>query len=141
MIASAAFDAGEYEDALERFEALGEYEDSASQAQRSRYALANQMNAMTLYAEAASLYEACGVYLDAEERAMRMRYEQAAALESAGEYESAAKAFAALGSYEDAKTRTGRCEDAWLKKAYRAAVMDMELGDYDSVIAGLEPYW
>ena len=141
MIAAAAFDAGEYEDALERFEALGEYEDSASQAQRSRYALANQMSAMTLYAEAASLYEACGVYLDAEERAMCMRYEQAAALESAGEYESAAKAFAALGSYEDAKTRTGRCEDAWLKKAYRAAVMDMELGDYDSVIAGLEPYW
>ncbi|MBP3657182.1 MAG: hypothetical protein J6K32_10865 [Clostridia bacterium] len=141
MIAAAAFDAGEYEDALKRFEALGTYEDSEGQAQRSRYALGAQTAADGDYETAAALYEACGVYLDAEERAMRARYSHAEALEKAGDHEAASKAFAALGSYEDAKRRTTACEDAWLGAAYTAARMDAELGDHESVIKGLEPYW
>ena len=93
------------------------------------------------YDEAAALFEACGAYLDAEECAMRARYALAAAYEAEGEYEKAARAFAALGSYEDAKLCVTRNEDAWLKDAFSSARMDMELGDYASVIETLAPYW
>lgn len=72
---------------------------------------------------------------------MRARYDAAAALEKGEQYREAARAFAALGSYEDAKARTERCEDAWLSGAYASARLDMELGDYDSVIEDLEDVW
>ena len=139
-MARGYYDEGRYEEALELFVLLGKYEDSPGQAQRSRYALAGQLAAGGSFEEAAVYYEACGAYLDAEERAMRARYDGAAKLEEQGLYAEAAKAFAALGSYEDAKQRTIACEDAWLGDVHAGAKMDMELGDYDSVITALEPY-
>ncbi|MCI6375511.1 MAG: soluble NSF attachment family protein [Clostridiales bacterium] len=132
---------GDLRAAMERFEALGDYEDSEAQALRSRYALAGELLSAQRYDEAAVLYEGCGAYLDAEDRAMRARYDAAAALEEDGQYREAARAFAALGSYEDAKLRTERCEDAWLGDAYASARLDMELGDYESVMEDLEDVW
>jgi len=140
-IARARYDAGSYEDALARFEALGDYQDAKLQARRSQYALAGQKVSEEKYSEAAALFEACGAYLDAEERAMRAQYDHAAALEAKGEHEAATAAFAQLGSYEDAKRRVAANEDAWLQDAYNAARMDMELGDYASVITALEDEW
>ena len=139
--AKALFDKGEYEQALSEFERLGDYEDSRSQVKRSRYAMASEKAEAGEYEEAAALFEACGAYLDAEERAMKAQYARAEALEAAQEYEQAAKAYAALGSYEDAKLRVMACEDAWLKSAFTGARMDMEVGDYVSVIDALAPYW
>ena len=141
IIACMRYDDGQYEDALARFEALGSYEDAKLQVRRSRYALAGQRVSEEKYSEAAALFEACGAYLDAEERAMRAQYDHAAALETAGEHQAAAAAFAQLGSYEDAKRRVTANEDAWLQAAYNSARMDMELGDYASVIAALENDW
>lgn len=140
-LAAADFEAGDYDIALERFEALGDYADSAGQAMRSRYALAKQLSSEARYNEAAAQFEACGVYLDAESLAMVARYDAAAALEEKGQYQEAASAFAALGSYEDAKARTAACETAWLGATYTAARLDMQNGDYASVIAGLEDVW
>ena len=140
-IARMRYDEGKYEDALARFEALGSYEDAKLQVRRSRYALAGQRVAEEKFSEAADLFEACGAYLDAEERTMRARYDHAAALETSGAYEEAAAAFALLGSYEDAKRRVTANEDAWLQDAFNTARMDMELGDYASVIAALENDW
>ncbi len=139
--AKSLFDKGEYEQALSEFEGLKDYEDSASQVRRSRYAMAGEKMEEGEYEAAAALFEACGAYLDAEERAMKAQYAQAQALETEGKYEQAAKAFALLGSYEDAKLRVIACEDAWLKAAFTGARMDMELGDYVSVIDALAPYW
>lgn len=141
LAAKALFEQGEYEQALAEFERLKDYGDSASQARRSRYAMANDRMEAGEYEEASALYEACGAYLDAEERAMKAQYARAQAYETAGEYSLAADAFAMLGSYEDAKLRVAACEDAWLKDAYTGARMDMELGDYASVIKTLAPYW
>lgn len=140
-LAAADFDAGDYDIALERFEALGDYADSVGQAMRSRYALAQQLSGERRYDEAAAQFEACGIYLDAESLAMCARYDAAAALEAEGRFQEAASAFAALGSYEDAKARTAACETAWLGATYTAARLDMENGDYASVIAGLEDVW
>ncbi len=140
LMATAASTAGDHEQALQRFTALGKYRDSASRALSSRYAFAGQLFAEKEFGAAAEQYAACGAYLDAEDRTMRARYEAAAALETAGEHQAAAAAFAALGSFEDAKLRTNRNETAWLGKTYSSARMDLELGDYDSVITALEPY-
>jgi len=141
LLAKKLYDEGEYEQAIEEFERLGDYEDAAGQIRRCRYAMAGEKMDAGEYEEAAALFEACGAYLDAEERTMKAQYARAAAYEAAGEYEQGAKAFAALGSYEDAKLRVTACEDAWLKAAFTGARMDMELGDYASVIAALAPYW
>ena len=137
-LAKAHFAQEEYEAAVELFDALGAYSDAKSQARRSRYALAGQLFEQEKYEEAAALYDACGAYLQAEERAMRARYEQAALLENEGSYQQAAAAFAALGSYEDAKARVIQNEDSWLQKTYNNAWLDMDLGDYDSVIEALD---
>ncbi len=139
-MATAASGAGDHKTALERFVALGKYRDSSSRALSSRYAYAGQLFADEKFDEAAAQYEACGTYLNAEERTMRARYEAAAALETAGDHQGAAYAFDALGSFEDAKLRTSSNEIAWLGSVYNGARMDLELGDYDNVIAALEPY-
>ncbi len=139
-LALAASDAGDHDAALERFTALGSYRDSKSRALSSRYAYAGQLVQDGEYDKAAKYYADCGAYLDAEELTMRARYQAAAALEEKGEAQQAAAAFAALGSYEDAKLRTARNETAWLGATYNGARMDLELGDYDNVIAALEPY-
>ena len=138
-IAQAQFNAGEYETALSLFVQLGAYGDAKSQVRRSRYALAGQLFDAQEYEKAAEHYDLCGAYLQAEDRSMRARYEAAAVLEGEGKYQQAAKAFAALGSYEDAKARVTANEDAWLQKTYNSAWLDMDLGDYDSVIETLEP--
>ena len=132
---------GEYEQALLEFESLGDYEDAASQMRRTRYTMAGEKMDAGEYEEAAALFEACGAYLDAEDRAMKAQYARAEAFAAAGEHKKAAGAFALLGSYEDAKLRVTACEDAWLKAAFTGARMDMELGDYASVIEALAPYW
>ena len=140
-IADAAYEDGEYEQAIDLFGALGAYRDSASKLRRSRYALAGEKREAGDYEAAAALYEICGAYLDAEELALRSRYDGAAALEEAGEFAAAARAFDALGSYEDAPERARGAEDAWLGALYADATMNMELGDYDSVIKGLGEIW
>ena len=141
MLAEKSYAAGDYADALARYEALGDYEDAKNQLRRSRYALAAQMDEEGEYAQARELFAACGAYLDAEERTMRAQYALAAVHEAAGEYEAAAKAFAVLGSYEDAKQRVRSNEDAWLLDRFNAARMDMELGDFASVVRTLEDVW
>ena len=139
--AKGLYDAGEYEQALSEFESLKGYEDSDNQIRRCRYAMAGVKLEAGEYEAAAKLFEACGAYLDAEDRAMKAQYAHAGALQEQGEYEQAAKAYALLGSYEDAKLRVLACEDAWLKADFTNARMDMELGDYVSVISALAPYW
>lgn len=140
-IAQQRYADARYEEALALFEALDDYEDAETQVRRSRYAYAGQLCDAGEYEEAAAQYEACGAYLNAEDKALRAHYDAAAALETAGSYEAAAKAFAALGSYEDAKLRVTRNENNWLLKPYSSAKLDMDLGDYDNVIATLEPFW
>lgn len=141
LAAKSLYDEGAYEEALAAFLLLGDDEEAQTQARRCRYTMASEKMDAQEYDEAAALFEACGAYLDAEECAMRARYALAAAYEAEGEYEKAARAFAALGSYEDAKLCVTRNEDAWLKDAFSSARMDMELGDYASVIETLAPYW
>lgn len=137
-IAQEAYDAKEYERALEMYEELGDYEQSKRYAQRCRYRLAAACFEAGEFDEAAALYDACGAYLNAEEFEQRARYSAANALETEGKFKEAAEAFAALGSYENAPERTRSAQDAWLGGIYESAHMDMELGDYDSVIMQLE---
>lgn len=141
MLAEQAMESEDYESAIEQFNALEEYQDAQEQARRCRYALAGVRMEEERFEEAAALYEACGAYLDAEDGVQRARYAAADALYEAGEYAQAAAAFEALGSYGDAGLRAAQCEDTWLSSAYNSARMDMDVGDYASVMETLEPYW
>ncbi len=140
LMAQTAMEAGDYQQALERFEALGDERDAREQAIRCRYALAQQAMENAEYEKAAELFEKCGTYRDSEDSVFKARYAHGQALYDAAQYKEAAKAFDSLGSYEDAKQRVIDSEDAWLNDVYIAAHMDMELGDYQSVIDGLEAY-
>ncbi len=137
QIAMNEMNAGKYEQAIEDFEALSGYQDSAARLLRCRYLLAGARFESGEFEESAAIYEACGTYLDAEERAQRAHYESAEALALQGDWEGAALRYRALGNYEDAAERARNAEDAWLGGIYADAQMDMELGDYDSVIDAL----
>ena len=137
-LANELYAAGDYARALSSYETLDDHADSREQARRCRYALGKQAMEAQDYEDAQAYFEACGAYLDAEELAMQARYALAQAAYDAGEYERAAQLFGALGSYQDAKARVTASEDAWLGEGYTGAQMDMEVGNYEGVIAALE---
>ncbi len=137
-LAGQRYTEGNYADALAAYEALDDYEDSGEQARRCRYALGKAAFDAADYAQAKAYFEACGAYLDAEDLAMQAGYQLAAAAYDAADYKGAAALFGALGSYQDAKTRMTASEDAWLGDAYTDTAMNMEVGNYEGVIARLE---
>jgi hypothetical protein len=75
--AVAMFNAGNYMEAVDAFETLGDYRDSAEQAQEARYE-DSYASAITLFdeekfSEAAEAFEALGVFRDSAERAKEAR--------------------------------------------------------------------
>ena len=76
-----AMNAGELQDALDAFEALGDVRRRARAGARAA-AICWRGGRWSAgeYDEAIALYEACGAYQDAEDGAMQARYARAAAL-------------------------------------------------------------
>ena len=122
--AAALLDAGNYDDAISAFAALGEYKDSAamcsSAAHAKAYAEAEALLATGDYKGASAAFAALQDYKDAASRADAARsqqleaenaqaYANAEALLDAGNYAAAAKAFQALGDYKDAAERAQDC--------------------------------
>ena len=105
--AQALLDAGKYEEAEAAFAALGDYQDSAKNAQLlSAYRQADALVDAGQYDEAISAFEALGDFLDSAENVQLLpAYRQAAALEKFGQYPGAAIAFSKLGDYRDSAQR------------------------------------
>ena len=139
-IAERAFGSGDYNKAILYFEQVSDKKTSAQGIVRCHYEIAEQKAGETEYREAAAEYALCGAYLDAEEKTVLMRYKWGDALERDGQYESAAGVFRELGGYMDSTARTQHCEDLWLGNVYRNAKLDLETGNYVSVIEALDPY-
>ncbi|MBQ9008824.1 MAG: hypothetical protein IJ088_05775 [Clostridia bacterium] len=139
-IAEAAFAAMDYEKAISYYAQMKDRKSAEAQIVRCRYAMAEKKAEDSAFAEAAELYKECGDYLDSAEKALQMQYRQAEQLSAAGEYEKAAALFRSLGGYLDARQCTERNEDLWLGNAYRNARLDLETGNYVSVIETLDPY-
>ena len=117
--------AGQYAEAMEAFEALGGYRDSAEQAgycadaiMEPQYEDAHHLFENGQYAEAMEAFGALGGYQDSAERAeacrtiLDGRYEAALEAFEAGYYETAREIFEALDGYRDSAEFVSRCEDA-----------------------------
>ena len=89
-------------DAAEAFRALGDYQDSAAQAQEADYQRAVLLLKAGDSTEAAKLFTALGAYKDCDVQLQACAYLDADALLKAGDYAAAQTAFEALGDYEDA---------------------------------------
>ncbi len=117
-------EAGQYDEAIAAFEALGDYKDAPAQLQLTREARTEARNA-DAYAEAEALFAvedydgaiaaftALGGYRDSADRAAAAleaknaaAYAEADALLEAGNRTDAAQAFWALGDYRDARERS-----------------------------------
>lgn len=123
--AQALFDAQEYWEAYEAFEALGEYSDSAARAadSKKKWKAASYKEAVSLYKdgryyEAKEIFEALDTYeksrsyvKDCTWRIARIEYQQAKELFNAGDYEGAKALFEACGTYSDSKERAQAAAD------------------------------
>ena len=122
--------AGQYAEAMEAFEALGGYRDSAERAgscadaiMEPQYEDAHHLFENGQYAEAMEAFGALGGYQDSAERAeacrtiLDGRYEAALEAFEAGYYETAREVFEALDGYRDSAEFVSRCEDAMTRAA------------------------
>ena len=155
-------EAGQYDEAIAAFAALGDYKDAPAQLELTRAAQTEARNA-EVYANAAALAEAgqydeaiaafaaLGDYRDAPAQIELTRaaqtearnaeaYANAAALAEAGQYDEAIAAFAALGDYRDApaqieRTRAAQTEERNAEAFAQAEALSDEGKTSDAAIA------
>jgi len=117
------------------FLSLGEYSQSAQNAQEAAYGLAGLYLEAGRYEEAAERYQALGAYRESEQKLQETAYRQASAMYDAQGYEAARALFLGLGAYEDAADKARAC-------TYELARGKLEAGAYQQALdelAGLEP--
>ena len=111
--AKALLDAGQYDEAIEAFETLDGYKDSAEQISAAKDAKAEaerQVREAQIEAENAAAYE------------------KAEKLLNSGDYDSAITAFQALGNYRDSEQRTQEAKETKTEAIYQAASAMEEQG-------------
>lgn len=137
--AQALFDAGDYWEAYEAFEALGDYSNSAARAADSKrkWKAARYKEAVALYKdeqyyEAKEIFEALDGYeksrsyvKDCTWRIARIEYQQAKALFDAGDYEGAKALFEACGTYSDSRERAQAAADQIAAREKAAAELEL----------------
>ena len=104
------FASGEYAEAAEAFEAIGEFEDAPL---RCQYCLGRDAEAGARYDEALFAYEAAITIDDAEARLYNLRgqiYNRAIALKQEGDYQSAIDLFTLLGDYLSSADQAVECK-------------------------------
>ena len=108
--AVALMDAGKYTEAINAFEALDGYKDSAAKINECNTAILDGKynDAVALmyagkYTEAINAFEALDGYKDSTTKNIECKYAYAVALMDAGKYAEALAAFRDLGNYSDAK--------------------------------------
>ena len=106
--AEALYASGEYAQAAQAFEAMGDYEDAPERALASHYAHADALLSNGEYDSALTAFTALGDYSDAPARMLGVHYTHAEALLAAGDYDGAIAEFEAAGSYEVRRHGGGR---------------------------------
>jgi tetratricopeptide (TPR) repeat protein len=127
--------AGEYEQARDAFEGLGDYKEAAALMTLAQQGLDYEAATAFLdagdYEAALSVFRRLGSYGNSVTMATfcenTIDYEAATALLDAGDYEAALSVFIALGSFEDSASLATLCEN---KVAYAAAEQKYNEKDY-----------
>lgn len=127
---------GDYQEAIEIFTDLGDYEDSAEMIKECRYLDAQQMISDGKYDEAIAAFEALGDYKESRDLITKAQYEKGKSLYNAGEYDKAIEIFTALGDYRDSTDMISAAKYEKAKKLCDEGNFDEaidlldELGDY-----------
>lgn len=105
-------EAGQYEEAIDAFEAMDGYRDSVEKI------------------------EACEAAVELAD--LNAKYDNALARMEAGNYKGAIEAFVALDGYKDSEDKIEECETAILDGQYDAALALMESEEYEKAITAFE---
>ncbi len=99
--AAALQEAGRHEEAIEAFERLRGYRDSAERIRESWYALGTERLEAEDWDGAAAAFEKAGNWRDAQDRISETHYRHAGVLVLSGRYEEAYALYAQILSYRD----------------------------------------
>ncbi len=139
--AEALFDAGQYEEAITAFEALGKYKDSDVRIEEAneailalKYAAAEELMKADKFEEAIAAFNELNGYSHSAEKIEEAKaalleegYSSAEAMENERKFDVAAVAFKALGEYKDSADRALECK-------YKHAIAVAEKGEYERAI-------
>lgn len=104
------YESGQYAQAQNIFEELGEYEDSQAKAQDCRYMQGQALMESGKYEEAEEIFRKLGNYKDSNTYAQDCRYMQGQTLMESEKYEEAEDIFQKLGNYKDSNTYAQDCK-------------------------------
>jgi tetratricopeptide (TPR) repeat protein len=146
-------DAGQYEEAIEAFEALDGYKDSRDKIMEAQAAQIEAKNAAAYeqaealfaaedYDGAIAAFEALDGYSDSRDKILEVQtaqidaenraiYEQAEAMLAAGDYDGAEEAFSSLGEYSDARQMVLNTQEARRNSRYQSAVEFLSKKEYE----------
>jgi TolA-binding protein len=125
------FKDGRYEQAAEKFKALGNYKDSTKEMKEANYLQAKSLVKDGKHDQAAVVFEALGNYKDSSSLALAEKYIAAQALLKSGDTAGAAAAFKALGNYKDSASLAQQT-------SYSEAETFLKNGDTASAAAAFE---
>ena len=102
-----------YQQAIDGFEALGDYKDSADMVLQTKYTWAESLLAEKAYDEAYAKFKEIQDYSDAAERMEDVRYTEAEEYLNSNGYGKAIELFERLGGYKDSRTRVLEASYLW----------------------------
>jgi len=137
-------DDGIYAKALEMFETLGDYRDSAELAglcvENMNYYDATRLMDKGELTEALAAFKALGSFKDSEKKAEECQnildYEKALGFMENGDFTGAGALFKKLGNYKDSVTLATECDNMI---NYNEGIMLIEEGNYSDALVILEP--
>ncbi len=125
--AVALADSGNYSEAINAFNELGEYSDSQEKALECEYNYALKLEEDGKFAEARLIFENLEGYSDSSTRAQACAYSEAKSALEAKNFKVASKLFTELGDYGDSKDMVKEC-------SYQNALSLIENKEYKSAI-------
>ena len=114
--AVALSEQGEYQSAIDEFEALGDFKDSADMVFETKYRWAESLLADKSYDEAYAKFKEIQDYSDAASRMNDVRYAEAEECLANKDFDDAYSLFNALGSFNNAEARTAEVNYLWAEE-------------------------
>ena len=100
---------GEYEEAANLLDTLGDYNDARATAGEYRYQVATRAIMSKDFDKGIELLETLDGYKDSNQMGRMARYNYAVMCQEDGDYEKAAKLYGIVGQYEDSMARMKEC--------------------------------
>lgn len=129
--AMSMYEEGQYEQAVELFESLGDYKDSQDMILACKYEEAKSLLESADYEAAKNIFSDLGSYEDSETMVIDCDYQQGKALFEAENYKSAREIFVDLGSYKNSEAMMVECD-------YQLAIRLYKRADYQGAISLFE---